>query len=546
MIIFNELNRFYCIIRIMLRYGLIDFIPTNRLIFLLRTKNRFLLRIFNQHAKLNLAERFRLALQELGPIWIKFGQMLSTRQDIFSKTIIDQLSLLQDRVKPFDGILARMHIEKSIGVSLEKWFENFQEIPLASASIAQVHSAKLKKNGKDIVIKVIRPGIVSIIKTDINLMYKLANWAYKLLPMGKKFKFSEIVLEYEKTLFNELNLLKETANTLQLRRNFKKSAILYVPKVYVDFCSENVMVMERIYGTPVYNINKLKNKGINMKLLAERGVEIFFTQVFRDSFFHGDMHPGNIFINHQNPENPKYITIDCGIMGSLNKKDKYYLAANLIAFFNHDYQKIAELHLDSGWIPTNTNIAEFECAIRTVFEPIFEQPIEDISFSNVLLYLFNTARYFNMEIQPQLLLLQKTLLYTEGMIRQLYPRLNLWKSAKPVLERWMTDQIQLSKVICILKDKMPYWIDKLPELPVLLCNEFTRTKEIQKKIDILKIELELNKNYNTQALFLFGIGSLCIIISMFWFVQDKSTKILPIFLFLLGITIWIIGWKKIV
>lgn len=544
--VFNELNRFYCIIRIILRYGLIDFIPTNRLIFPLRTKNRFLLRIFNRYSTLMLEERLRLALQELGPIWIKFGQMLSTRQDIFSKKITDHLALLQDRVKPVDGVLAKMYIEQSIGVSLETWFENFEEIPLASASIAQVHAAKLKENGKDVVIKVIRPGIVSIIKKDISLMYKLANWAYKLLPDGQKFKFSQIILEYEKTLFNELNLLKETANTLQLRRNFKKSNILYIPKVYTDFCSKNVMVMERIYGIPVHNTKKLKSKRVNMKLLAERGLEIFFTQVFRDSFFHGDMHPGNIFISYKYPNNPKYISIDCGVMGSLNKKDKYYLAENFIAFFNRDYRKIAELHLDSGWIPIDTNIADFECAMRAVFEPISEQSIEDISFSNVLLYLFNTARCFNMEIQPQLLLFQKTLLYIEGIVRQLYPRLNLWESSKPFLEQWMKEQIQFSKVLCILKDKMPYWIDKIPDLPILLYNEFVRSKELQKKIEILIKELQSYRNNYIQALFLFGLGLLCIVSSMIWIKQDESIKTCSEVLFIFGIIIWIVGWKRII
>lgn len=542
--IFDELSRFYVILRIILRYGLIDFVPSNRLFFLLRIKDRFLLRFFNKYSKIVLAKRFRLALQELGPVWIKLGQILSTRCDIFSKNIIDQLTLLQDQVQPFDGKLAKIHIERSIGVSLETWFENFQEKPLASASIAQVHSARLKKNGEDIIIKVIRPGIESIIKTDIRLMHKIADWAYKLLPKNQKFKFSEIVIEYEKILFNELNLLKETANTLQLRRNFKTSNILYIPKVYSDLCSKNVIVMERIYGTPVNNVEKLRKIGIDMKLLAEIGVEIFFTQVFRDSFFHGDMHPGNIFINHTQPENPKYISIDCGIVGSLNKVDKYYLAANFVAFFNRDYQKIAELHRDSGWIPIDTNISDFECAIRTVFEPIFEQPIEEVSFSHVLLYLFNTARCFNMEIQPQLLLLQKTLLYVEGIVRKIYPRLNLWKSAQPFLENWMTDQIQFSKAICVLKEKMPYWIDKIPEFPILLYNGFKQSVELQKKIEFLTIELKFHRNNNTQVLFLFGIGSLCIFSSLFLFIQDSNVKMISSVLFLFGIFIWIIGWKR--
>lgn len=544
--IFNELNRFYYIIRIILRYGLSDFIPTKKLIFLFRIRSRFLLRIFNKYPNLLLGERFRLALQELGPIWIKFGQMLSIRRDIFSNAIIDQLEMLQDRVPPFDGIQAKMYIEQAIGNSLETWFENFQEIPLASASISQVHSAKFKKNGKDIVIKVIRPGIEPIIKMDISLMYKLAHWSYKLLPKNQRFKFSEIVLEYEKNLSGELNLLKETANTLQLRRNFKSSNILYIPEVYVDFCSKNVMVMERVYGIPVYNIDRLKNYGMNMKVLAERGIEIFFTQVFRDSFFHGDMHPGNIFISYIHPENPKYISIDCGIVGSLSKQDKYYLAANFIAFFNRDYRKIAELHLDSGWVPIDTDITDFECAIRTVFEPIFEQPLEDISFSNVLLYLFNIARYFDMTIQPQLILLQKALLCVEGIARQLYPRLNLWQSSKPFLEQWMVDQMKLSKIIHVLKDKMPYWVDKIPELPFLLYNGFKYPNDFHKKIAMLTQEIQMKRYHNTRVLFLFGIGSTCIISSILLIVQVQHIKCFPLVLFVLGVIIWGIGWKQII
>lgn len=544
--VFSELNRFYSIIRIMLRYGLGDFIPKNKLFFLLRIKNRFLLRFFNKYPQLILGERFRLALQELGPIWIKFGQMLSTRRDIFSSSVIDHLLMLQDRVQPFDGALARTLIEESIGSALELWFEEFQETPLASASIAQVHSARFKVDGSHVVIKVIRPGILSIIKKDIGLMYVLAKWSHNLISDSKKFKFLEIVSEYEKNLFDELNLLKETANTIQLRRNFKSSDILYVPKVYVDFCSKNVMVMERIYGIPVYEMNELKNLGVNMKLLAERGLEIFFIQVFRDSFFHGDMHPGNVFISNSNPENPKYISIDCGIVGSLNKKDKYYLAANFIAFFNRDYKKIAELHLDSGWIPMSTNIQDFECAMRTVFEPIFEQPLEEIPFSNVLIYLFNIARCFQMEIQPQLILFQKTLLYVEDMVRQLYPSLNLWKSTKPFLEKWMRDQIKLSKVISLLRNKIPFWLDEISELPMLLCSEFKSSNTFQRKLESLSKEFQKQRSNNTKVLFLFGVGLTCVISGMLWMIQDRNIKIIPIFLILFGIFVWRLGWKQVV
>lgn len=543
--ILKELNRFLFIIRIILNYGLSEFIPTYRLIFLLRIKNRFFLRLFNTHPQLMLGERFKLALQELGPIWIKFGQMLSTRRDIFSDSIINQLTMLQDRVPPFDGKTAKTQIEQAIGKSLETWFTDFQEIPIASASIAQVHAAKFKNNNKNIVIKVIRPNIASIIKIDIRLMHRLSNWIYKLLPEGRKFKFSAIVLEYEKTLFNELDLLKETANTIQLRRNFKTSNMLYIPKVYVDFCSKNVMVMERIYGIPIYDLVALKQHGINVKLLAERGLKIFFTQTFRDSFFHGDMHPGNIFVDYQNPNNPKYISIDCGIVGSLNHQDKYYLAANFIALFNHDYRKIAELHLDSGWVPADTNITDFEYAIRTIFEPIFEQPLQNISFSDILLYLFKTAQNFHMEIQPQLILLQKTLLYVEGVIRQIYPHLNLWKSSKPFLEQWMHNQIQLSKIICNLKNKIPYWSYQIPELPGILFKEFKNFYALQKKIDTLIIALNTQHTNNTQVLFLFGIGAIFIISSILLIIQYKYNNTIAYILLILGLAIWIIGWKQI-
>lgn len=543
--VFKELNRFLFIIKIILNYGLIEFIPINQSISSSKTKNKFLLYLFNKYSQLTLGERFRLALQELGPIWIKFGQMLSTRRDIFSDTIINQLTMLQDRVEPFDGNIARTQIEKSIGNPLEIWFKDFQEIPLASASIAQVHSAKFKKNNKDIVIKVIRPGIISIIKADIRLMYRLSKWIYKFLPEGRKFKFSKIILEYEKTLFNELNLLKEAANAIQLRRNFQKSNILYVPKVYVDFCSKNVMVMERIYGIPIYDVIALKKQGINMKLLAERGIEIFFTQIFRDSFFHGDMHPGNIFIDPQYPNNPKYISIDCGIVGSLNHKDKYYLAANFIALFNHDYRKIAELHLDSKWVPIDTNIEDFECAIRTIFEPIFEKPLQNISFSDVLLYLFNVAQSFHMEVQPQLLLLQKTLLYVEGVIRQIYPCLNLWKYSKPFLEQWMKNQLKLSTIICALKNKMPYWSNKIPELPIIFFNEFKNSYKIQKKIEKLAIELKIQRTNNVQILFLFGIGTTLITSGIFLIIQSEYMNMISIILLIIGILIWTIGWQRI-
>lgn len=541
----KELNRFLFIIRIILNYGLIEFIPTCQLILPLRIKNRFLLRLFNTHSQLVLGERLRLALQKLGPVWIKFGQMLSTRRDIFSDTIINQLTMLQDQTQPFDGKVAKIQIEQAIGHSLEKWFKDFQEKPLASASIAQVHSARLKNNNENVVIKVIRPNITPIIKIDIRLMYRLSHWTYKFLPEGRKFKFSKIILEYEKTLFNELDLLKEASNTIQLRRNFQNSNILYIPKVYVKFCSKNVMVMERIYGIPIYDLMTLKKQGINMKLLAKRGLEIFFIQTFRDSFFHGDMHPGNIFIDYRYPNDPKYISVDCGIIGFLNHQDKYYLAANLIALFNRDYRKIAELHLDSGWIPINTNISDFECAIRTIFEPIFERSLQNIYFNEILLYLFKVAQNFHMEVQPQLLLLQKTLLYVEELTKKICPHLNLWKFSKPFLEQWMENQLKLSTIIHNIKNKIPYWSDKIPELPITLFNKFINSYKLQQKIETLGITLQKQRTNNTQALFLFGVGATLITSSIFLIIQNKYIHTISIILSIIGVLIWIIGWKRI-
>ncbi|WP_312158450.1 ubiquinone biosynthesis regulatory protein kinase UbiB, partial [Pantoea piersonii] len=449
---FGEIRRLYFIIRIFLTYGLDELIPRMRLTIPLRLWRRTIFWIPNRHKDEEIGVRMRLAMEQLGPVWIKFGQMLSTRRDLFPPVIADQLAILQDRVAPFDGVKAKEQIEKSIGGPVETWFDDFDIKPLASASIAQVHTATLKATGKKVVIKVIRPDILPVIKADMKLIYRLARWVPRLLPDGRRLRPMEVVRDYEKTLIDELNLLREAANAIQLRRNFEDSRMLYVPEVYSDYCSETMLVMERIYGIPISDVATLEQHGVNMKLLAERGVQVFFTQVFRDSFFHADMHPGNIFVSYDHPEDPQYIGIDCGIVGSLNKEDKRYLAENFIAFFNRDYRKVAELHVDSGWVPPDTNVEDFEFAIRTVCEPIFEKPLAEISFGHVLLNLFSTARRFNMEVQPQLVLLQKTLLYIEGIGRQLYPQLDLWKTAKPFLEDWIKDQIGLPAILRAVKE----------------------------------------------------------------------------------------------
>lgn len=483
----------------------------------------------NQHNNKSLAERVRLALQDLGPIWIKLGQMLSTRKDIFSSEITEQLSLLQDQVNSVDGKIARCCIEKSLGVSIETCFDNFNEIPLASASIAQVHSAILKHNNQQIVIKIIRPNIIPTIKNDIQIMYFIAKIT-KLFFNSYKIKPLEIVKEYEKTLIKELNLLHEAANTMQLRNNFKNSNLLYIPKVYMKYCRENILVMERIYGIPVSNISELKRNKINLKLLAERGVIIFFTQVFRDSFFHADMHPGNIFINKDNPENPQYIGIDCGIMGTLNNKDQRYLASNFIAFFNRDYRRVAELHIDSGWVPFNTNITDFEYAIKTICEPIFAKSISEISFAHILYSLFKITRSFNMEIQPQLLLLQKTLLYIEGLGKQLYPQLDLWKTAKPFLENWMSKQIGFTALLRHFKRTIPMLIERLPEIPEIIFDITKQHKFLKDNIHQLTLELQKQQTKQHQLYYLIYFGAISMLCNVLLYIFNIKIFVICCFI----------------
>ncbi|EKY3120370.1 ubiquinone biosynthesis regulatory protein kinase UbiB [Cronobacter turicensis] len=541
----GEIRRLYFIIKTFLSYGLDELIPRMRLTLPLRIWRRGLFWMPNRHKDLELGTRLRLALQELGPVWIKFGQMLSTRRDLFPPVIADQLALLQDRVAPFDGRLAKQQIEKSMGERpVEEWFDDFDITPLASASIAQVHTARLKESGKEVVIKVIRPDILPVIKADMKLIYRLARWVPRLLPDGRRLRPMEVVREYEKTLLDELDLLREAANAIQLRRNFENSPMLYVPEVYSDYCSPTMMVMERIYGIPVNDVAALEANGTDMKLLAERGVQVFFTQVFRDSFFHGDMHPGNIFVSHDHPHDPQYIGIDCGIVGSLNKEDKRYLAENFIAFFNRDYRRVAELHVDSGWVPPDTNVEEFESAIRTVCEPIFEKPLAEISFGHVLLNLFNTARRFNMEVQPQLVLLQKTLLYIEGVGRQLYPQLDLWKTAKPFLESWIKDQVGFPALVRSFKEKAPFWAEKIPEIPELVYNSLRQGKQLQQSVDKIAHELQEHRVKQGQSRYLFGIGATLMLSGTLLFIYRPDWGTSPGWLMAGGILVWLIGWRR--
>jgi len=406
--------------------------------------------------------RVRQALEDLGPIFVKFGQILSTRRDLLPDDLAVELAKLQDRVPPFGGDQARVLIERAWGCPIEDVLDEFDPEPLASASIAQVHTGRLK-DGREVVVKVLRPGIDRVIRQDLGLMYTVAQLAERYWADGRRLRPVEVVREYEKTIYDELDLQREAANASQLRRNWQGSEMLYIPEVFWDWTRSNVMVMERIYGIPVSNVEEIKAQGVSMKQLGERGVEIFFTQVFRDNFFHADMHPGNIFVEPSG----RYISIDFGIVGSLTTEDQRYLAENLLAFFERDYRRVAELHVESGWVPPGTRVDEFESAIRTVSEPIFEKPLAEISFGHFLVRLFQTARRFNMEIQPQLVLLEKTLLNIEGLGRQLYPELDLWTTAKPYMERWMKERVGVSGLAERTKRNVLSIADQTPELPLM-------------------------------------------------------------------------------
>ncbi len=459
--------RFFIIVRIVARYRLDNLFNTAVLPWYARWTLALLPWRYVVTNTLPRGQRLRLAMEELGPIFVKFGQMLSTRKDLLPSDVADELQKLQDQVPPFCGDQAVAIVEKALGEHIADLFCSFDSTPLASASVAQVHTATLH-SGENVVVKVIRPGISKIIRQDVGLLYLLAHLVQLLWADGRRLRPVEVVSEYEKTIFDELDLRKEAGNASQLKRNFSGSNILYVPDVYWDFTHKDVMVMERIYGTPISDMEALRAHGTDFRLLAERGVEIFFTQVFRDSFFHADMHPGNIFVSKENPSDPQYIALDCGIVGSLNPEDQSYLARNFLAFFKRDYKRVAQLHIDSGWVPAGTNVNDFETAIRSVCEPVFEKPLKDISFGQVLLGLFQTARRFNMEVQPQLVLLQKTLLNIEGLGRELYPDLDLWQTAKPFLEDWMKQRMGAKGLYRAVQENGAEWSEMLPQMPQLM------------------------------------------------------------------------------
>ncbi len=442
------------------------------------------------------AVRLRLCIESLGPIFIKFGQLLATRRDLLDDELIDELEKLLDRVPPFPVHQARQIIEQSLSMPIEEAFKSFDDTVLASASIAQVHNAVLN-DGSEVIVKIVRPNIENIIRKDIALLKILAHLANLYWVHAKRVKPTKVVEEFEKTLLNELDLVREAANASELRRNFIDSEDLYVPEVHWDYCKHNILVIERIHGIPVSDIKRLKEHNINLELLSRKGTEVFLTQVYRHNFFHADMHPGNIFVSTENPDNPKYIAVDFGIMGALSTSDQRYLAENFVAFFNRDYRRVAELHVDSGWVDRDTRIDDFESAIRAVCEPMFQRPLAEISFGMLLLRLFETARDFNMEVQPQLILLQKTFLHIEGLGRQLYPELDLWDTAKPFLEKWLSEQMGVRAMTKGFKRNLPFLAEHLPDLPQLafkaldkLANDKLEIAWKSKQLDDIKLEIK--------------------------------------------------------
>ena len=461
------LARLLQIQRALVRHGLDDFVRATHLY----RPFRFLVYLspwtwFQRSIGTTRGARLRLALEELGPIFVKFGQALSTRRDLLPTDIADELAKLQDRVPPFDGALAVASIEKSFGQPLGHVFGSFDPVPLAAASIAQVHVAALK-DGREVVVKILRPGMREIIDLDLEVLQYLAALADEYWRDARRLRPVELVREYRKTILDELDLLREAGNAAQLKRNFAGSSLLYVPEVYWDYCRVDVMVMERIRGVIVNDLEQLRARGANIRKLAENGVEIFFTQVFRDNFFHADMHPGNIFVQVDDPENPRYAAVDFGIVGTLQPRDQHYLAENFLAFFDRDYGRVAALHVESGWVPSGTRVDELESAVRTVCEPIFNKPLKEISFAQVLLRLFETARRFDMQVQPQLILLQKTLFNIEGLGRQLYPELDLWQTAQPYLRRWMRERMSPRTVLRQVRSQFPDFLLALQQVPQL-------------------------------------------------------------------------------
>jgi ubiquinone biosynthesis protein len=497
---FRVFSRLLQIHRVLVKHGLDEFVRGTRfagplrLAYLASPAAWFQLK-----HKGTRGERLRLALQELGPIFMKFGQALSTRRDLLPADIADELARLQDRVPPFDAAIARQIIEQALGKPVSEAFLQFDESPLAAATIAQVHTAQLQ-DGSEVVVKVVRPGIRERIDRDLEVLNALAVLAVQYWNVGHKLKPIEVVREYQKTILDELDLMREAANASQLRHNFAGSRLLYAPRVYFDLCRSNVMVMERVRGVQISDMEELRRRGTNIQRLAESGVEIFFTQVFRHNFFHADMHPGNIFVLTDDPQQPVYAAVDFGIVGTLDPRDQHYLAENFLAFFNHDFRRVAQLHIDSGWLPAGTRVDEVESAVRTVCEPIFNKPLKEISFAQVLIRLFEAAQRFDMEIQPQLILLQKTLFQIEGLGRQLYPELDLWKTAKPILEEWMRTRLSPLGVMREWRKQLPDIGEAIRTVPTLIQQALMQSAEGRYRLPVKNEGIEeLRKELQASA-----------------------------------------------
>ena len=502
--IFRVIKIFY----VVLRFGLDEF-------FLAHERTRWLIKpinflLFARNISAPRAVRLRLALENLGPIFVKFGQMLSTRRDLIPGDIANELIKLQDQVPPFPSLQAVAILEATYQKKLSDVFYSFDEIPIASASVAQVHFAVLP-DGREVAVKILRPGILPVIEHDLALLDICAGLMERFWIDGKRLKPKLVVAEFEKYLHDELDLMREAASASQLKRNFAKSNLLLVPEMHWDWCDTNVIVMERMHGIPISNLDALRSANINIPKLATDGVEIFYTQVFRDGFFHADMHPGNI----QVAADGRYIALDFGIMGTLSDTDKRYLAQNFIAFFNRDYKRVAEVHVESGWVPPHTRVDELEAAIRSVCEPIFDRPLREVSFGRILLRLFQTSRRFGVEIQPQLVLLQKTLLNIEGLGLQLDPELDLWKTAKPWLERWMSEQVGLRGLVKSLRAEVPLFATLLPQIPRLLHQHLS--EHPMEKIEAALLDLATQQQQRNFWLKLIAVAA---IISTIWFVLN--------------------------
>ena len=479
----SRTSRLVKILRTIGRYRLDELVDADKLPRALRYSLRLSPWRLTSAPDLPRAVRLRKALEELGPVFIKFGQMLSTRRDLLPQDIADELARLQDDVPPFPEKQSIEIIEKGLGRPLTELYASFEASPMASASVAQVHAAVLH-TGEEVVVKVVRPDIEPVIRQDLALMFTLAKLVTRYVPDGRRLRPVEVVRDYELTILDELDLGREAANASQLRRNAENGKLVYVPQVYWDYTCRNVFTMERIRGIPVTDMDELRARKVDLKLLAERGVEIFFTQVLRDSFFHADMHPGNIFVDASDPTNPTYIAVDCAIIGALSEPDQYYLARNLLGIFRRDYHEVAQLHVECGWVPPDTRVQDFESALRAVCEPVFERPISQISFGQLLIYLFKTARRFDMEVQPSLVLLQKTLLNIEGLGRQLYPDLNLWDTAQPFLEDWVAERYSPQSMLKRLQRHAPSWLEQLPQLPDVVMDNLQHARELEQRFSM--------------------------------------------------------------